>query len=158
MPWRLFGCWYDRSVEGLAKLSPLWTDTREWAKKGISKSSAWVIEKEGSSPYLRRALSLSTVGHYELSTVVFISKTIRHPLNQLDLVVKSFCYTVAVSIPDIMDNRLKPPRQRPGHPLERFLGALLRSLNQLQERLAGRLFILALEPHPQLLHPVNDFA
>ena len=43
----------------------------------------------GSSPCLRPDLSFSAVSHYALSTVVFISKTVRHALNQLDLVVNT---------------------------------------------------------------------
>ena len=62
----------------------------------------------GSSPWLRPELSLSAVSHYALLTVVFISYTIRHPLNQLDLVVESLGPPVAVTIADVMDNRLKP--------------------------------------------------
>jgi hypothetical protein len=71
----------------------------------------------GSSPCWRLDLSLSTIGYYALSTVVFISQTIRHPLNQLDLFVKSLGPRVIITIPDAVDNRLKLTRQHPGHPL-----------------------------------------
>src|SRR5918998_6185516 len=108
-----------------------------------------------SSPCLRPDLSLSTVSHYALSTVVFISQTICHALNQLDLVVKAFRDPIAITLPNVMDNRLKPTCQRPGHSLQRFLGALARPLNQLRERLAGWLVILALEPQAQVLHPID---
>ena len=97
-------------------------------------------------PCLRPDLSSSAVGHYAFSTVVFISKTVRHALNELDLVVKAFCDPVAVTIADVGDNGLKPTCQRPGHPFEGFLGAMARAFDQLRERLAGWFFILALKP------------
>jgi hypothetical protein len=34
---------------------------------------------------------------------VFISQTVRHALNQLDLVVESLGHAVAVPLPDVMD-------------------------------------------------------
>src|ERR671916_2772300 len=85
-----------------------------------------------SSPCLRPDLSLSTVGHYALSTVVFISQTICHALNQLNLVVKTLGHPVAVAMPNIMHNRLKPTPQCPGHSLQRFLSALTGAFNQLE--------------------------
>src|SRR2546430_12593144 len=87
---------------------------------------------EGSSPSLRPSLSLARPGQYALSSIMFIAQTIRHPLDQFDLVVKSFGHPVAVAMPEIMDNRLKPTCQRPCHPLQRFLGTLAGALNQLQ--------------------------
>ena len=77
---------------------------------------------------------------------MFISQAIRHSLNQLDLVVESLGHPVAVTMPDVMNNWLKPTRQRPCYPLQRLLGTLAGALNQLQERLASRFFIGALEP------------
>jgi len=71
------------------------------------------ITKGGSSPCLRPELSLSAVSHYALLTVVFISYTIRHPLNQLDLVVESLGPPVAVTIADVMDNRFEKERCAP---------------------------------------------
>jgi hypothetical protein len=63
----------------------------------------------------------------------------------LILLQRAFCATapIAIAMPNVMDNRFKPTRQRPGHPLQRFLGALTGTLNQLQQRLAGRLFIFS---------------
>src|SRR5688500_3524365 len=132
--------------------------------KRCSSPASWSLRAPrtsllfGSSPCLRPDLSLSAVGPYALSTVVFISKTVRHALNQLDLVVKAFCDPVAVTIADVVDNGLKPTCQRPSHPLQRLLDALAGTLNQLRERLAGWFFILALEPQAQVLHPVNHLA
>src|SRR6187455_3466168 len=128
------------------------------SRSNLGQDGGMFSNRGGSSPSLRPDLSLSTPSHYALSTIVFISKTIRHPLNQLDLVVESFRYTVAVTIPDIVDNRLKPTRQRPGQPFQWLLRACARALNQLQERLTGWLFILALEPQPQVLNPVDHLA
>src|SRR5918999_1173547 len=129
-----------------------------YPQSSTSGKGAIYVKIFGSSPCLRPELSLSAVGHYTLSTVVFISKTVRHALNELDLVVKAFCDPVAVTIADVVDNGLKPTCQRPGHPLQRLLGALARTLNQLRERLAGWFFILALKPQAQVLHPVNHLA
>src|SRR5438034_2100901 len=114
--------------------------------------------RNGSSPSLRPTLSLSTPGYYALSSVVFISQTIRHPLDQLDFIVESLRYPVIVATPNVADNRLKPTRQRPCHPLQRLLGTLARAFNQLQKGVPSRLCIFTLEPHPQVLYPVNDFA
>src|SRR6187200_915036 len=139
---------------GDAVLFPSRSDFQDETLQQVHQRSQGV----GSSPSLRPDLSLSTPSHYALSTIVFISKTIRHPLNQLDLVVESFRYTVAVTIPDIVDNRLKPTRQRPGQPFQWLLRACARALNQLQERLTGWLFILVLEPQPQVLNPVDHLA
>ena len=59
-------------------------------------------QMQGSSPSLRPSLSLATPGQYALSSIMFIAQTIRHPLDQFDLVVKSFGHPVAIAIPDIM--------------------------------------------------------
>jgi hypothetical protein len=51
---------------------------------GIVASKSTQLPKvaaKGSPPSLRPGLSLSTVGHYTFPTVVFISQTIRHPLD-----------------------------------------------------------------------------
>src|SRR5439155_21984692 len=56
----------------------------------------------GSSPCLRPGLSLSTVSHYALPPVVFISQTIRHPLNQLDLVIEPLGHPVTVTMSNVM--------------------------------------------------------
>src|SRR3989442_2277542 len=95
------------------------------------------LPTKGSSPCLRPGLSLSTVRHYAPQPVVFISQTIRHPLNQLDLVIEPLGHPVTVTMSNVMGNRLKPTIQRPRHPLERLLRALARSLNQLPQRLAS---------------------
>jgi hypothetical protein len=56
--------------------------------------------KRGSSPCLRLGLRPSKVGHYALLTVVCISQTVCHALNQLDLSVKSLGHPVAVAALD----------------------------------------------------------
>src|SRR2546425_3663038 len=73
-------------------------------------------------------------------------------------IVESLRHPVIVATPNVADNRLKPTRQRPCHPLQRLLGTLARALNQLQKGFPSRLFICTIEPHPQVLYPVNDFA
>jgi hypothetical protein len=45
----------------------------------FSVDEVWLFAK------FKADLSLSAVSHYALSTVVFISKTVGHALNQLDL-------------------------------------------------------------------------
>jgi hypothetical protein len=75
-----------------------------------------------------------------------MSQTRRHALDELDLVVQSCGYPVAVTIPDVMDDWLTPPCQRPCHPFQRLLGTLAGALNQLQQRLARRFFLGALAP------------
>ncbi len=87
-----------------------------------------------------------------------MSQTIRHPLDQLDFIVESLRHPVIVATPNVADNRLKPTRQRPCHPLQRLLGTLARAFNQLQKGVPSRLGIFTLEPHPQVLYPVKDFA
>jgi hypothetical protein len=86
-----------------------------------------------------------------------IAQTIRHALDQLDLVVESLGYAVGVAIPNEADNRLEPTRQRPRETRQRLLGALSRSLNECHKRLAGWFFILAIAPLPQGLHPIQRF-
>jgi len=62
---------------------------------------------------------------------MFISQTIRHALDQLDLVVEALGYAVGVAMPNEADNRLEPTRQRPRDTHQRFVGALAGALNQL---------------------------
>src|SRR4051812_37547249 len=87
-----------------------------------------------------------------------MSQTIRHPLDQLDFIVESLRPPVIGATPHVADNRLKPPRQRPRHPLQRLLGTLARALHPLHKGVPSRLCIFTLAPHPHVLSPVNDFA
>src|SRR6266699_1894323 len=61
-------------------------------------------------------------------------------------------------MPHVTENGLKPATQRARHALEWLQRAVAGSLNQLQKGFPGRLCIFTLEPRPQVLHPVNDFA
>jgi len=88
---------------------------------------------------------------------MFISQTRRHALDQLDLVVESLGYALGVAIPNEADNRLEPTRQHPRDTRQRLLGALSRSLNELQKRLSGWFFILAIAPLPHVLHSIQRF-
>ena len=86
-----------------------------------------------------------------------IAQTIRHALDQLDLVVESFRHAVGVAMPNEADNRLEPTRQRPRDTRQRLLGALRRALTEFHKRLSGWFFLLAVEPLPQVLHPIQRF-
>ena len=74
-----------------------------------------------------------------------ISQPVRHPLDQLDLVVESLAPAVRVAVPNGADNRLEPTRQRSRYALQRLLGALSGSLNAFQKRLSGGFFIFFIE-------------
>lgn len=89
---------------------------------------------------------------------MFISQTVCHPLDQLDLVVESFGHTMAGAVPKVTDNRFEPTGQRPSYPLSRLLGALAGSFNQLEKRLSSGFFICAVKPRSQSLYPVNHVA
>ncbi len=88
---------------------------------------------------------------------MFISQPIRHPLDQLDLVVESLGHPVGVTVPNITHNRLEPAAQSPRDPLQRLLGTLARSLNQLAQCLSGGFVVFTIEPPSQVLYPVNHF-
>src|SRR5712691_2207079 len=86
-----------------------------------------------------------------------IAQTRRHALDQLDLVVESFRHAVGVAMPHEADNRLEPTRQRPRDTRQRRLGALRRALTELHKRLSGWFVLLAMEPLPQVLPPIQRF-
>ena len=88
---------------------------------------------------------------------MFITETIRHPLDQFDLVVETLRHAVRVAVSDVTHDRIEPARQCPRYPVQRLVDTLAGSLNQLHKRLAGGLFIFAFEPCSQVLHPVKRF-
>jgi hypothetical protein len=89
---------------------------------------------------------------------VFIAQTIRHPLDQLDLVVEALGHPVGVALPNVSGNRFEPTMQCSRYALQWLLNALTRSLYQLQQGLSGGFLICAIAPQPHVLHPVDRFA
>jgi hypothetical protein len=77
---------------------------------------------------------------------VFISQPVRHPLDQLDLVVESFRHAVGVTVSNGTHDGLEPTRQRPSDALKRFLSTLVGSLYEFQERLTGWFILFAIKP------------
>ena len=61
-------------------------------------------------------------------------------------------------MPHGTEHGLKPATQRARQALEPLQRTVAGSLNQLQQGFPGRLCLGTLEPRPQVLHPVNDFA